>query len=61
MKIMKGMRLSFESCVNIPSGICSRMSVKNNEGYGTFIIVLITTSDVVNNDEQLFRGRVFNK
>ena len=39
---------------------------KDNEGYETFIIVLITTSEVVNNDEQLFRGRVskgrvFNK
>ena len=34
--------------------------VKVNEGYGTFIIVLITTSEVVNDDEQLFRGRVFN-
>ena len=35
--------------------------VKDNEGFGTFIIVLITTSEVVNDDEQLFRGRVFNK
>ena len=38
-----------------------REKLRINEGYETFIIVLITTSDVVNNDEQLFRGRVFNK
>ena len=38
-----------------------REKLRINEGYENFIVVLITMSDVVNNDEQLFRVRVFNK
>ena len=54
---MKGMSPSFGSLAHVNA---PERALFENEGNGSFIIVLVTTSEVVNNDEQLFRGRVFN-
>ena len=40
------------------STLGENVGIRINERYETFIIVLITPSEVVNNDEPLFRGRV---